>query len=161
MAKKRNTDGKDFEALATYLYALLSAREEYTEIEGPRVIIESPDGPREFDLVIHSTMAGIPIFTVIECRDLSRPLDIRHIDGFKSKIDDVNANKGVIISRNGFSKRAMKKAQRLGILTYTFDSIFEKPELAARCGHLPVFYAEVNDVEFNSCLLYTSPSPRD
>lgn len=155
MSKNVNS-GEDFESLVAYTYAILSENEEYTRIEGPRVFIESPDGRREFDLVIHSRAAGMPIFTVLECRDLSRPLDIRHIDGFKSKIDDVNANKGVIISRRGFSKAALKKAKRLGISTFTFDSAFTNPNLLERCGYLPVFYAEIDEVEFNSKFLLGS-----
>ena len=105
---KKNT-GVDFEQLSKELFELASENDLYTTIEGPRVFLDGKDGKREFDLVLKSKVAGIEITTVVECRDYNSRLDISHLDGFISKMRDVNANKGVIVTRKGYSKKAQKK----------------------------------------------------
>lgn len=142
--------GDKFEEQVKWLYDLLSAQEGYTSVEGPKVKIPSPDGEREFDVVLKVKACGIEFLTVIECRDYKSRLDVTHIDGFQSKIEDVNASKGIIISRNGFTGTAIKKAKRFGVKIYTFSSIVKKPELIKSCGHPLVFLGHVHEFNFQS-----------
>lgn len=114
--------GLNFEQLVKDLFDHLSINEEFTSVEGPRVFLDGKDGKREFDVILRSQVAGIEMLTVVECRDYSKKLDVTHIDGFLSKIEDVNANKGVMVSRKGFSKKAIRKAKRVGISLYIAQS---------------------------------------
>ena len=115
---KRKKAGTEFEELAKEIFDLIAKQETNSTIEGPKVFLEGKDGKREFDLTIRSTAVGLNFLTVVECRDHNKRLDVTHIDGFHSKMQDVLANKGVLISRRGFTKNAQKKANRLGISLY-------------------------------------------
>lgn len=138
--------GTDFEELAKRLFSALSAKEEFTSVEGPKVHLPGRDVAREFDVVLRSKVAGIDILTVIECRDYGKKLDITHLDGFVSKMEDVNANKGILVSRKGFSKSAIQKAERLGVSLYVAKSA-DPDEVSGlieeASGGLPIVVSEV------------------
>jgi len=112
-------DGKIFERLCSELITIMSSSEKYTSVEGPRVLLSGHDGEREFDIVLRSKVSSINLLTVIECRDHQSKLDVTHIDGFHSKMQDVGANKGIIISPIGFTSTAVSKAKRLGVTLLT------------------------------------------
>jgi len=96
------------------IYSIISSDESNTRVSLDENL-ESPEGPRQFDVVIRSTVAGIEILTVVEVRDWNKNLSVTHVDGLHSKMRDVNANKAILVSRKGFSAKAVKKAGRLGI----------------------------------------------
>ena len=114
---KKNT-GKSFENLTHRVFELLSMDDAYAKVEQD-VFIDSPDGPRQFDVVIRSKVGSLNLLTVIECRDFAKNLNVTHIDGLHSKQCDVNANKAVLVARKGFSKTAKQKAERVGITLCT------------------------------------------
>lgn len=68
------------------------------------------DGWITFKLLGH-----FPLQVLISCKDHSRPLDIGAIDQFASERNSVCADLGVIYSRSGFTKNAVKHAQSLKI----------------------------------------------
>lgn len=72
---------------------------------------------REFDVVIRGKFSGQDLLGIIECKDKSRPVGVDVVDGFISKSVDINANFKIIVSRRGFTKSAIKKAQHYGIQT--------------------------------------------
>lgn len=106
--------GKSFEALVAKIYTILSENEANTKVTLDEEL-DSPDGPRQFDVVIRSTVADISLITVVEVRDWNKNLSITHVDGLHSKMIDVNANKAILVARKGFSSGAKKKAKRLGV----------------------------------------------
>ena len=119
MSKQKNT-GKALESIVLEIYKTLSKDESNTTVELD-VKLESPDGPRQFDVVVTSVVAGgqITLTTVIEVRDYASRLSIEKLDAFRSKMIDVNANKGIMISKVGFQKGAVRKAKRQKIDLYT------------------------------------------
>jgi len=114
------TDGISFEKLAERIYKQLTEGEKHTKVEH-NVKLPGRYTKRQFDVVLtsHIARANLEIVTVIECRDKSRPITIEAIDGFHSKMGDVNANKGVMISQAGFTASMKEKAKDLGIEIYT------------------------------------------
>ena len=130
-------------------------------------------------MLIEANVAGLNLLTIIECRDYAKRLDITHVDALHSKMQDVNANKAVLISRKGFSKKAINKANRLGITLCTLNNPDIELadiglEIPIHCTHvakirvMPSFTvrARMNSQAdlasaLHPCLLYTSPSPRD
>lgn len=118
---KKNT-GREFESLTKLVFDLISHNEKNTHVEKD-VLLESPDGKRQFDVVIRSKVAGLDLLTVIECRDFAKKISITHLDGFNSKVQDVNASKAVLISSGGFTKGAKRKAKRLGITLCTLHDL--------------------------------------
>ncbi len=77
--------------------------------------IEGPDGDREVDVAVRGTVDGAPHFIHIECKDWKRPVDIQAIDNLDSKRHDLSADAAILYSNSGFTKNALRKAERVGI----------------------------------------------
>lgn len=136
--RKKNT-GKEFEGLTARVYEYLTAQEQYTQVERD-VYLDSPEGLRQFDVVLRSKVADLELVTVIECRDFKKNLTIAHVDGLYSKMLDVQANKAVLVARKGFSNKARKKAKRLGITLCTVHNL--ERDLVNVGLQIPVIYID-------------------
>lgn len=118
--------GKRFEQLTTRIFQQLVENPDYGSVEHD-VLLDGKDERRQIDVLITSKIAGITNRTIIECKDYSRKVGIGVIDSLHSVMQDVNANKGVVVSSNGFSTQAVKKAKRLGISLFTaHEALSEK-----------------------------------
>ncbi len=135
----KNT-GKDFELLTFELYSGFTAKDPSISVEHD-VQLAGPDGPRQIDILIRSTVAGHDLLTIIECRDYKKALDVTAVDGLHSKLMDVGASKGVLVARQGFSSTARQKAKRLNIdLMLVAQGAEELKRLATR---IPVVVVEL------------------
>jgi len=141
----KNT-GKEFESLSYEIFTLLSKDDRYSNVQLD-VLLDSPDGQRQFDVVINSRLSGLDILTVIECRDYAKNLSVSNVDGFYSKMQDVNANKGVIVARKGFSKTAKQKADRLGITLCTAHDYNRKLEDIGL--QVPITFISLDSININ------------
>lgn len=139
-------DGKQFEALLHDIYTALVSNEQYSSVERD-VQLDGHDGPRQIDVLIRSQVAGMPLKTVIECRDFNKRLDVTAVDAFQSKLVDVGANKGVLVSRRGFSGTAIKKAKRVGVTLCTASNAAEI--LSSLGMQIPVVLIEVEPLVQN------------
>lgn len=54
-------------------------------------------------------------FIAFECKDYKRPLDIPIIEGFNTKLKDINAKKGAIVSNSPFTEGAINMASEFKI----------------------------------------------
>ncbi len=79
--------------------------------------VEGPDGKREVDVEVRGTVDGEPHFVLIECKDWKVPVDVQEVDKLDSKSRDLLADVAVIYSNSGFTKKALRKAERVGIGT--------------------------------------------
>lgn len=109
----KNT-GKEYEEFVHDIYNELTRNEKFTTVQLDAQL-DSEDGPRQIDILLRSKVANANLTIIVECRDYSKRLDITHLDSFRSKLIDVNASKGILVSRKGFSKKAISKANRVGI----------------------------------------------
>ena len=78
--------------------------------------VEGPDGAREIDVSMRGEIDGKHAFILIECKDWKKDVGIAEIDALDSKRGDVGADKTIIVSNSGFTKPALRKAQRVGIM---------------------------------------------
>ena len=133
--------GISFERLVgSLLYGLSELGSLYT-VEHNQ-IIEGPDGGRQFDLVIKSQLAGISFTTIVECKDKRRKSSVEEIDALESKKKDIAADKAVLVSQNGFSKTAKRKADRVRITLLTVEDPVET--ILGQCIEMPVYIRELN-----------------
>ncbi len=56
-------------------------------------------------------------FVAFECKDHARPLHVEKVEAFATKLVDIGAAKGAIVSNSGFSPAALNVAEALGIDT--------------------------------------------
>lgn len=77
--------------------------------------ITGPDGERDMDVEVRGTLNGVPHFILVECKDHARPIGIGIVDAFESKIRDLKPERAIVFSNSGFTRDALKKANRVGI----------------------------------------------
>lgn len=81
--------------------------------------IDGPDGRRDMDVSIKGTVNQIPHLALIECKDWRKPVGISAIDALDSKRHDLKADVAMIYSNSGFTRDALRKAQRVGIQAFS------------------------------------------
>lgn len=89
---------------------------------------------RQFDVTIRFKYGLHDYLTVIECKDYSSKVSVEKVDAFVTKARDINANKAVLISSNGFQSGCLTVAKRHGIQLLTASEISDTsiPELIDR-----------------------------
>jgi hypothetical protein len=73
---------------------------------------------RQIDVSIRWTDAGREHLTIVQAKDWGTRADVKAIDAFASVIKDVDATRGVMVCRSGFTKKAKRYARNLGIGLY-------------------------------------------
>ena len=134
-------NGQTFEALVAEFYQALLAENSTSQIT-TQERIAGPDGLREFDIVIRTSVADFESITLVECKDYGRLVSVETIDAFASKLADFSGNKGILISRKGFSKNAIQKAKRCGIDVCTIDKAKDLSTISEY--NLPVFFRQID-----------------
>lgn len=107
-----------FEALVAELQKKLAPHAKVThneKIQGRR-----SNRLRQIDIVIKSNVGQIPVLIIVDCKDYRNPVDVKDVEEFMGLVDDVGANKGIIVSASGFTKTANTRAQDAGIDLYRY-----------------------------------------
>ena len=125
MPKRTN----DFQTLITLIEKHLAPHD--ASVTESKLFIDQRTGQeREVDIVIDAT-AGIHPFVIgIECIDHKRPATVSWIETISAKHQDLPLHKTILVSRAGFSKTALKKAQALKIETLTLREASESDWVA-------------------------------
>lgn len=109
---------KEFEQLTYNLQKQLTQDAEVVADE--KIKGANSETERQIDILIKKRVAQYEIKVIIECKDYKRPVDVQKVESFVTKLKDVKANKGAIVSSKGFSKAALKLAEKYGIDTFRF-----------------------------------------
>ena len=107
-------EGTRFEHITVEVFTILCKDKEYEKVEHD-VFLKGPDGPRQIDVLISSKVGPFDVKIIIECKDYNKNVNVTALDALYSKLQDVNAQKAIMVARKGFTIGAKKKAQRLGI----------------------------------------------
>ncbi len=83
---------------------------------------ERLDG-RQLDVTVRFERGGYRFLVIIECKNLSRPVEIGEVDSFVTKSKDLGANKAVMVASRGFSSGAKDVAKRHDIQILTLEEI--------------------------------------
>lgn len=103
------------------VYRILCKDTSFTDVRH-NVKLKGPDGERQIDVLVLHDHANVRYLTIIECKDFRGKVNVTYVDAFASKLIDVKANKGILVSRKGFTKTAVQKAKRLGIELCMIDT---------------------------------------
>jgi len=142
MSKKNN--GKDFEKLTESIYQFLTEDDPSSTVQH-NVSVDGSDGKRQIDILITSKIAGMEITTAIECKDYNKKIPVGVVDAFSSVMQDINANKGVIVSTKGFSSTSYSKAKRYGITLCTAHEAMTPNWLSS--VDLPILIKELKPID--------------
>jgi hypothetical protein len=69
----------------------------------------------QVDLSLEVDLAGTRLLVIVECKALTRPVSVDDALEFASRIDDIGAHKGIMVSSSGFTAGAVTLAESRGI----------------------------------------------
>ncbi|WP_313515669.1 restriction endonuclease [Sphingobacterium sp.] len=138
--------GKEYELLIKEIYDQLAG--EAIVKHDDKIYDKSSKSLRQIDVSIRHKLADIDYLTIIEVKDFTHKVGIGIVEAFARVIEDVSANKGIIISAKGFSRHAMEKGKNLGIELLTFHSAKNKnwETIVKAIVHRKTYYF---DIDFN------------
>jgi len=67
------------------------------------------------DVSFNYTVAGANLLFLVECKCYSHSVPVDDVEEFHSKIDDIGAHKGIMVTTVGFQEGAVKTARGRGI----------------------------------------------
>jgi len=135
------SESVEFEKLTAEIFSILRNNPSYETVIH-NTTLQGKDGPRQIDILLIGKIGPLEISTIIECKDYNKIVDVTNVDALHSKMQDVNAHKGVLVARKGFSKQAIRKAKRLGITLCTAHKA--KTEKWNIPIEIPVVIEEIN-----------------
>jgi len=156
MKKDKNT-GRKFEKLTGSIFRKLVLNHQYEKVEHD-VQVSGDDGLRQIDILLTTKTFGVEIKTVIECKDHGRKISVGVVDAFESKLQDIRADKGILISKKGFSSQSFSKAKRKGITLCTAHEALNDnwdPEI-----DLPILIEEVKPNGMNLLMEFKVVTPK-
>lgn len=91
----------------------------------PNAKLEDHTGlKREIDVFVQTKIQGGNIGIAFECKDYKKKVDVKVVEAFNSKCNDIHEiHKGIIVSSNGFTAGAQTKAQFYGIDLYQIGDV--------------------------------------
>lgn len=73
---------------------------------------------RQIDVLVEQNIGQYTMRIVIDCKDYSKPIDVKGIEEFNGLVQDVRAHKGALVCPSGFTKAALKRAKKLQMDLY-------------------------------------------
>jgi len=74
---------------------------------------------RQIDVLVRKTIGQYSINIAIDCKDYSRPADVKTVEEFHGLIEDVAAHVGALVCPLGFTSTAKERARSFGICLYS------------------------------------------
>ena len=118
--------GKPFEILVAQIEEALKGNPNFKI--SPDVVLEDRDGiKRQIDLLIeHRIDDRFTFKTIVECKDYSSRIKVGLIGEFINLLESLNVHQGIFVSRTGFQKSAIRKAQKNGrIKLHTLSEVID------------------------------------
>jgi hypothetical protein len=109
--------GKEYEILVEKLYSRIIPGS--TIKRNDKIYGHNSKKNREIDLSIRQSIGPHKVLMIVQVRDKKRTVDVNAIGELSSVVEDVRANKGIMISAKGFTHGAleMAKAKNIDALT--------------------------------------------
>ncbi|MDI3321982.1 restriction endonuclease [Pinibacter soli] len=109
----RKQSWQEFEEM---IYAIYKELEPHANVTHNDSILGLESGTmRQIDISVRKKIAGHEILMVIQAKDLKRAADVNVVGEFRSVLQDICAQKGILICNVGFTKAAKEYAKRCKI----------------------------------------------
>lgn len=117
--KPTKKPGRRFEELIAWIQesvhtdAIIKANERIKDIDTGK--------PRQVDITIRLSDGPTTFLGIVEVRDRNRPIGVRYVEEISGKLRSVKADAAFLVSRSGFTKTAIVKADQLGIRILNYE----------------------------------------
>ena len=81
------------------------------------------------DVSFNYSVAGSKLLFLVECKYYRHSVSVDEVEEFHSKIDDIGAHKGILVTTVGFQEGAIKTAQGRGIALALLTKEYQPREL--------------------------------
>lgn len=79
---------------------------------------------REIDVYVTRKCQGLPITFAFECKDYNKPVDVKVVDAFVGKCQELpEITNRVIVSSSGFTKLAVESASKRGVQLCSIEDV--------------------------------------
>ncbi|HVF61004.1 MAG TPA: restriction endonuclease [Thermoanaerobaculia bacterium] len=86
------------------------------EVHHKRVYVGRVSGREiEVDISFETSIAGARLLCLVECKCYSKSVSVDEVEEFHSKLDDIGAHKGIMVTTVSFQDGAVKVAKGRGI----------------------------------------------
>lgn len=119
--------GRRFEKFVEALTSL-EQKDDAFKAESPARLLDRVTGEyREIDVLLTRVAGNKQTRIGIECKEHSRPIDVKEIEAYAGKLQDLDIDHGVVVSREGFTRGAIVKAgnRRLSLQTLNRSEEFD------------------------------------
>jgi hypothetical protein len=123
-----NLDWKSYQKIVAGLHAL----GEDVEVEHEYDYPVHSGGTKEMDVVVWDRRGRYTVTTLIECKFHGEPIEQEVVDSLVGVLDNSDADKGVVVSKNGFQSGAKERAEGSGIELWTLRQIIPDIDLEDR-----------------------------
>lgn len=112
----KTPDWKELEYLVAMIQEQLSPEANVQH----NVMLDGVDSEtkRQIDVLVEQNIGQYTMRIVIDCKDYSKPVDVKGVEEFQGLVQDVRAHKGALVCPAGFTKSALKRAKKLQIDLY-------------------------------------------
>ncbi len=112
----------EFEKLVAHLHHGIAGN---AEVKHNQRVLGRSGRKRQLDVTLSQVVAAYRTLIVLECKRYKRRVGIEKVDAFVSKLEDVGASHGIIVSNTGFDDGARAVAKRKGITLLTYREATE------------------------------------
>lgn len=119
------------------LFEKLVAAIHRVEQRGAEVRWNDDINGRQFDITVRFKAGNYSYLTVVECKNLSRSVEVGAVEAFVTKSQRAKANKAIMVSSKGFQAGCFEEAEVSGIELFTLEEINELPPGAVDVGLIP------------------------
>lgn len=114
--EEEKPDWKELEHLVTMIQKQLSP--DATVQHNVKLDGVDSETKRQIDVLVEQNIGQYTMKIVIDCKDYSKPVDVKGVEEFHGLVQDVRAHKGALVCPSGFTKSALKRAKKLQIELY-------------------------------------------
>jgi hypothetical protein len=111
------TSSRDLEILVAKIQKQLSPDAEV--LHDVKLDGRKSNRKRQIDVLVRQRVGQYEILIIIDCKDYQRPVDVKGVEEFDGLLDDIGAQKGVLVCPRGFTEAAKTRAKGLQIELYS------------------------------------------
>ena len=90
---------------------------------------------RQIDIIIEQTIGDQTVTSIIDCKYYNRKVDVKKVESFIGMVEDLEADRGILITNSGYTKAALDRAhynpQHIELDIYSLNDFKEKFQSSA------------------------------